>query len=238
MFNTGDDMSISKRDCPVKISLTPCSSYYLKVELEINGEQHSFLPSGAMSFFFSEFMGAVYALYFEERDCHNHPYIQNSSKRAKSTWGTKDPTLEEGEVRIESKVLWDEEGMLDTIRFCRVFSSRQSIPAGDEADPITVSITYEDHKDKSGTYTYVVDGRDLSYAIAKAACDAIKKYGFYGYYYSTGFDVVQSDLIDINQLLFFKSYAMDAMDTRILNEEGYVYASSFEKEIKLLMLDM
>lgn len=231
-------MNLIKRECPIEIVLTPCGSYYLRVDLELNGDHHSFLPSGAMSYFFSEFMGAVYALYHEGEDCHNHPYIQASSKRAEYTFAKQDSSLGENEARVLSKVCWDEEGAIDNISFCRVFSTRCEDLSAMKEDPITVTISYEYHKDKSGSYTYTVDGRDLCYAIGKAATKAIMKYGFHGYHFSTGCDVVDGDLIDMNQLAFLKAYALNAMDARALKEEGNVLSSSFEKELELLLFEM
>ncbi len=231
-------MKLIRRDCPVKITITPCSSYCLEVELEINGDRHTFMPSGAMSFFFSEFMGAVYGLYFEGNDCHNHPFVQNYSKRAKHTSPAEDPTLSDDTIRIESKICWDEEGPMANISFCRLASTRSYFPPKDDADTVTVTISYEDRRDISGTYSYTVDGRDLCYAIGKAATDVIKKYGFHGYHYSTGCDTVIYDLFDMNQLVFFKAYALNAMEARTLKEEGWGFSSSFEEELELLLFEM
>ena len=231
-------MNLVKRDCPVKIELKPCGSYYLNVKLEIRGDQHSFLPSGAMSFFFSEFMGAVYALYHEDVDCHHPPYAQNPSKRAKHTLPKDDPSLHDDEIRIESDVVWDEEGIIDTISFCRVFSRNPSFTEGENTDPVSVTVTYKYHPVRSGQYTYSVDGRDLCYAIGKAATAALKEYGFYGYQYATGCGVVESDLIDMNQLIFFKAYALNAMEARTLKKHEQVYSSSFQKELELILFDM
>ena len=230
-------MHLFKRDCPVRITLIPFGAYYLRVELEINGDRHCFMPSGSVVHLFSEFMGAVYALYHEGKDCHNHPYVLSLSKRAKYTFSAQDSSLDDDEFRIESEVSWDEEGALDTISFRRV-SSWTVAPSGEEADPVSVVICYKLHNDKSGTYTYTVDGRDLCYAIGKAATSVIKKYGFYGYHFSTGWDDIQSDLININQLVFFKAYALNAMEARTLKEVDHVFTSSFEKELELLLFEM
>ena len=83
-----------------------------------------------------------------------------------------------------------------------------------------------------------MDGRDLCYAIGKAATSVIKKYGFYGYHFSTGWDDIQSDLININQLVFFKAYALNAMEARTLKEVDHGFTSSFEKELELLLFEM
>ena len=146
--------------------------------------------------------------------------------------------MSENVVLIESKICWDEEGPLDLISFCRLASTRPHFPPKEDPDPVTVTISYEDREDVSGTYSYTVDGRDLCYAIGKAASDAIKKYGFNGYHYSTGCDAVIYDLFDMNQLVFFKAYALNAMEARTLKEEGWGFSSSFEKELELLLFEM
>ena len=96
-------------------------------------------------------------------------------------------------------------------------------------------------------FNYKVDGRDLCYAAAKAYTDAIKKYGFYGYYMSTGGDCNgHGDIIDIHMILFIKAYALGKMDMRRLETAWKSEVSrwqgaertSFEKEIELLLLEM
>ena len=74
--------------------------------------------------------------------------------------------------------------------------------------------------------------------IGKAATSVIKRYGFRGYHYSTGWDEIEGDLIDMNQLVFFKAYALNAMEARTLKEDRHVFSSSFDKELELLLYDM
>ena len=111
-------------------------------------------------------------------------------------------------------------------------------PIVDGDDVVTISI---------GTHlTYTVDGRDLCYAVAKAYTDAIKKYGFFGYYSSTGGNCNGfGDVIDIHMILFIKAYALGAMEVRALtiaweDRENCDHAESspFDKEIELLLFDM
>ncbi len=52
--------------------------------------------------------------------------------------------------------------------------------------------------------------------MAKACTDAIKKYGFYGYYSATGGDCNGfGDVIPIHMLLFIKAYALNAMEVSL-----------------------
>ena len=89
-----------------------------------------------------------------------------------------------------------------------------------------------------------MDGRDLCYAVAKACTEALKKYGFKGYLKSSGEQYV-GDKIDLEMLLFIKAYALDAFEARSISKaweepSGWrqAYASSFEKEMELLLFDM
>ena len=109
-------------------------------------------------------------------------------------------------------------------------------------DPIEISIT----STRSAPYTCTVDGRDLCYAVAKAYTEAIKKYGFYGYYSSTGGNCNGfGDVIDLHMILFIKAYALNAMEVRKLETvykvtRGWEHAEGtpFDKEIELLLFDM
>jgi len=91
---------------------------------------------------------------------------------------------------------------------------------------------------------FTVDGRDLCYAVAKACTEALKKYGFKGYLKSSGEQYV-GDKIDLEMFLFIKAYALDALEARTTimaweqpNGWKHAYASSFEKEMELLLFDM
>ena len=110
------------------------------------------------------------------------------------------------------------------------------------ADPVNLTIIFPDKTE----YRYVVDGKDLCYAVAKAYTEVLKKYGFYGYYFATAGDTSCSgDLIPIYMFLFIKAYGLMNMEAREFcelrgnkEEEGLTVASSFEKELELLLFDM
>lgn len=100
-------------------------------------------------------------------------------------------------------------------------------------------------KYRKGTFTYKADGRDLCYAAAKAATDALKKYGFRGDQSSSGSECCLGDAFGINQLLFIKAYALNALSVRKLTEVrrkpnglASAVASSFADETALLLFDM
>ena len=76
------------------------------------------------------------------------------------------------------------------------------------------------------------------------AAEAIKKYGFQGYLRSTGMQYL-GDSFEMDEFLFVKAYALNAMQTRELIEiwskpKSWMSAdaSSFNDEIELLLFDM
>ncbi len=111
------------------------------------------------------------------------------------------------------------------------------MPAGE--DPIHVSVTLS-----GKTYRYLLDGRELCYAAAKAYTDALKKYGFYGYYWTTCRNE-DGDTIVMHEFLFLKAYALNRLDVRELStvwkgNKSWQSAEGtpFEKELELLIADM
>ena len=208
-------LKLEKRECPIKISLTPLGGYYLLVEFEINGDKHELCPSLAVGWHFLEFMSAAYMLYSENGgcDCHNHAFLPRAHHyfREIETNATN-PRLKENEMSVETSIEWNEEGPTAKISLYRKVENENLAPITNALDPIRISIEYNNSKtNENKTSTYNVEGKDLSYAIAKAGTDAIKKYGFHGYFYSTGHDDCTGDWIDINQLLFFKALSLLAI---------------------------
>ena len=133
---------------------------------------------------------------------------------------------------------WDEEGRFVHFKLTRSNPLLTPPPVG-VPDPISIELDTI-----YGKYHYVIDGRDLCYAVAKGCTEALKKYGFQGYKKSTS-GQYSGDNIDINMLLFVKAYALDAWearDTQLAYQipDGWheAYSSSFEKEMELLLFDM
>jgi len=83
--------------------------------------------------------------------------------------------------------------------------------------------------------TYTIKSKDFCYAVAKACTEVLKRYGFYGYRYSTEYDYFK-----LHQLLYIKAFALGALETRELldADSEWVKRTSFEKEMELLLFDM
>lgn len=210
----------------------------LKVVWDLKGDRQTFWASSAVGYQFNSFVRAVYELYREGIDSHSHNYGYH--KKTKQILPSQDESLKADESRLVSFVDWDGEGPSYSISLSRkVGLYGEPLP---ENDLIEIEIRSTRNKPVSCT----LEGRDLCYATAKACTDAIKKYGVYGYYSSTGGRCNGfGDSFDLNMLLFIKAYALDAMTIRELSEVWKkenswmsAEATPFEKELELLLFDM
>ena len=232
-YGTGDFLKLNKRNCDLQIKLTPIGADLLKVQMRIDGTRREFLLSGVLGSQFSSFLTALYCLYEEEDLEHWHYRRRNRNLKRE-----RDTRTIDGNYTASAELHWDSEGY-GHASITLVRESPTLLPTPSEApDPVTVIIRQRKSK------RYTVDGRDLCYAVAKAYTDAMKKYGFKGFYKScAGYD--PGDSIDVRELLFVKAYALDALDA-IKTEKawespgGWAKAdrSVIEKELQLLAFDM
>lgn len=238
-YGTGDFLKLNKRSCETRIRLTPYGADFMRVHLRIGGDNHYFYPSCVMGDQFSAFLTAVYCLYNEGPDYHrlHRRYCWRKEGIYREWeypgWNGKDCFYK------EIPVSWDEEGRIIDIILSRR-SATEEIPPVGVPDPITIDIRYNSAKH----HQYTIDGRDLCYAIARGYTEAIKKYGFQGYLRSTGMQYLGDHFI-MDELLFVKAYALDAMEARGMKEcwrapkrWPHADASSFEKEMELFLFDM
>ncbi len=238
-YGTGDCLKLNKRKCNISIELIPCGADMLKIIWCIGEDSHTFRASSVMGYQFSAFVGAMYQLYSEGPDTHSHN--RGTGHKASFTFPGGDSSLQKDEVRSKTIINWDGEGPYYTITLDRK-CKHWNYPVEDGEDPIEISI----NSTRNAPYTCTVDGHDLCYAVAKAYTEAIKKYGFYGYYSSTGGNCNGfGDVIDLNMILFIKAYALNVMEVRNLEtvwkaKRGWEHAegTSFDKEIELLLFDM
>ena len=207
-------MKLQKRDCDIKIKLTPTGTQYLGIDLDFSGREISFGASSAVGGQFGNFVSALYALYFEKDDCHNE-------WRPRESITAKD---DRHIIGITTTVDWDNEGEVMTVEMTKYCE-------GDNTDQINVRIS----TDYGETHTcFDVDDRELCYAVAKACTDVLKQYGIYGYKYTT-----EGDYFDINKLIFIKARALNCPEVReLLAADGSSKKTDFNKEIELLLFDM
>ncbi len=232
-YGTGDFLKLNKRNCDLQIKLTPIGADFQKVQMRIDGSRRDFLLSGVMGSQFSSFLTALYCLYDEEDLEHWH-YLRRSHnlKRERS------PERNNGNYTTVAELYWNGERYgYTTVKLIRESPTTLPMPSG-VSDPVRIII--RERKNKS----YTVDGRDLCYAVAKAYTDALKKYGFKGFYKSSaGYD--PGDSVNLRELLFVKAYALDALEAIKAekaweNPNSWTNAdkSSIEKELELLTFEM
>ena len=144
-------------------------------------------------------------------------------------WGKHEYLSDENHVihTVVTKVSWDEEGTDINI----IFSRKVTYEIDYENDMLDIEIrSYDDILKK-----YTLKTKDFCYAVAKACTEVLKKYGFYGYRYSTEYDY-----FILYQLLYIKCFALGNFEARELTDvdDSFAQKTSFEKEMELLMFDM
>jgi len=230
-------LKLNKRNYKTRIRLTPLGGDIMKVHFRIDGDNHYFYPSAAMGDQFSSFLTALYCLYNEENNCHTypprmkywkHPLFQHQFPCQRN----------DGLYSISIPIRWDEEGSIIDISFTRLSATDKTLPYT-TPDPIRISFSY-----REGEYEYTVDGRELCYAVARGYTETLKKYGFQGYIFSSG-GTNKGDSFELEEFLFVKAYALDAMEVREMklsweNPRSWdnAYATAFDKEMELLLFDM
>ena len=207
---------LKKRDCDIKIKLTPSGTQFLRFEMDIQGDHLDFLPASTMGDQFGAVVSALYTLFHEKEDMHEE-------------WRSREHISNDNHVihTIVTKVDWDNEG--DVVEI--VMSRKCTVDIDYENDLIDIEINNYDEVLKQ----YTVKTKDLCYAVAKACTEVLKEYGIYGYRYST-----EQDYFKLHQLLYIKSFALGNFEARelISEENDWVKKTSFEKEIELLLFDM
>ncbi len=208
---------LKKRDCDIKIKLTPSGTQYLHFEMDIQGDHLEFLPASTVGAQFGAVVRALYTLFHEKGDGHEE-------------WSARKYISDDEHVvhTAVTRVEWDNEG--DVIEI--IMSRKYKVDIDYENDLLEIEIRNYDVVLKK----YTVKTKDLCYAVAKACTDVLKEYGFYGYRYSTEYDY-----IDIHQLLYIKSFGLlnfEARELTPVNENECAMGTSFEKEMELLLFDM
>lgn len=242
-YGTGVFLNLEKRICNINIELTPNSEAKddLRIDLCINDDLFVINTDAVLSSQFYLFLHAVYCLYDETHENH-HRFRETTEFRSDVPrfHYTRDENNKHTSIKSTFKILGYGEGTQIDL------SRNLSHPPAD-ADIVELRIISSHY----GRGTYNINGKDLCYAIAKACTKALKKYGIRGYSVSTTCNhALNREYFDINELLFVKAYALNAMHVRELYEVERYYdyeypdvydvtlASSFDKEIELLLFDM
>ena len=209
-------MNLQKRDCEIKAHIEPLGAELLDISFDFSDSKLGFTPSSVMGCQFGDFICALYTLYHEKS---NERFDGHNEWHKRKYHANKDHIIQATTVTVE----WDDEGTYMILEMTK--------PVDGDIILLRASTDY------GKTYNeYNVNDRDFCYAITKAYTEALKKFGFYGFRYST-----EGEPVMIHQLLFLKAYALGNMDAReliVVDEMLDCCKSSFEKEIELLLFDM
>ena len=236
-YGTGVFLKLNKRNCDMRIRLTPYDYDLLRVHWRIDGENYYFLASCVVGSQFSAFLRAIYCLYEEKGQPH---YLH--SKYDKNITHEYPSHREDKRHQFSAKIFWCGEGPFYDITFVRNTATEGPVLNPNTPDPIQIKIRSSRQPDKECT----VDGRDLCYAVARGCTEALKKYGFTGYTLSTGGSYL-GDGFNIEELLFVKAYALNALEVckakiewRNPNPDylGEAKSTDFADELELLLFDM
>ena len=148
---------LKKRDCDIKIKLTPSGTQYLHFEMDIQGDHLDFLPASTMGVQFGAVVSALYTLFHENNDGHEE-------------WNAREYLSNDEHVihTAVTKVEWDNEGDVVDI----ILSRKYEVDIDYENDLLEIEIkNYDDVLKK-----YTVKTKDLCYAVAKACTDVLKEY--------------------------------------------------------------
>ena len=221
---------LKKRACPLEIRLSPLGGKLLLTELQYQEKAGRFASSALMCGQFSSFMRAVLPMC---EDFKSYRPINRYSGRSLTVFFSVTDSHGRKHEFVESYAKWMDEKQTVSILRGRFHDNLEAFqPRG------KVFLKIEDGE---AGFSCIVEARDLAYAVGKAATDALKKYGVYGYHRSTGSPVIEGDSIDLNALIYLKAYALELPNHR-LGGDGYdggnVKETSFADEIELLLFDL
>ena len=230
-----------KYNCPVKIRLVPYGGGWTDVHMDIGEDNLYFVISSYQGNQFEDLVKALYHMYPKQSDSENADSLIDYVEWLTEYTGEEyvpvkiAETREVGGVYVDipwkAQFTWDGEGPL-----AKWYIERN--PDNKKDFMLDIKIVEEDYwEDRPEiTHQYCVRYKDMCYAVAKACTEALKKHGIYGYHHATYYND-----INIRHLLFLKAVALDNFEARKLKfyeEKGKGETSDFEKEMRLLLMDM
>ena len=223
---------LEKRDCGINMKIVPYGGGWTDVYLNIGGDDLYFIISYAFENSFTDLLGVLYYLHPENSDPENgDKYVEWWCGLLENDEVVKIVEQAEGSCSVmpipkKGEFTWDEEGA-----YSNWVIERDATTDSDFNIKISIDVYRKEYKH----YEYSVRYKDLCYAVAKACTEVLKSHGIYGYHCS-----VYDDDMHLRYLLFLKSVALDNFEARELTDMGEKNgeASSFEKELELLLFDM
>ena len=229
-------LNLEKRDCGIEMKLVPYGGGWTDVHLNIGNDRLYFIITSSWGDQFSKLLDILYHLSPNQFDPHETGSVEcweglcEKTKDGYQVVSVAEHFDQCGKVYqlvpYKAEMCWDEEGSCSCWTFTRQ-------PTTDTNFILTIDISIRRNDTKH--YSYEIPYKDFCYAVAKACTQTLKSHGFWGYHFSTYIED-----INIRQLLFLKSVALENFEARELtdNGNGLGDSSSFEKEIELLLFDM
>ena len=236
-------MNWQKRECSIKMEITPYGDGWEDIDLEIQGDHHWWSVSGSLGDGFGALVESLYCLYPEHyREFDRCRWLKEraelTGERKNGKWVDVRP-VKPGErctyftVPVQTRFLWDEEGCGVRWALSRPANDKHEFPLSVEIEEFS---DYGARAKVTGRYRYVVPYADMCHAVGKALTAAMKTHGFTGFEAS----VWESD-INVRHLCFLKACGMGRPDFFMPvygEEQGSGAKTSFADEMELLAFDM
>lgn len=220
-----DIIKANKYDCPLKFTVSDCESGWTHMTLDFNGT--------VIETYISYLGYQPSALLEATRIYHSHEisYDEGYGYSHIDIKKTEDVDSPDGIWDVVPMVVefqWDEEPMLTTWTIIR-----DAKDIGKEDFPLKIRIART--SDKVVYCEFIVQYRDLCYAVAKCYTELLKRYGFSGYFHGS-----YGDDINIRQLLEIKAYALGLTRNLYAEDEtkSYRLQLTLDEELELLKMDM
>lgn len=194
----------------LKMRVVPKGAGWMYVYIDSEKESLDFIISNFLGYQFNDFLRALCALHDDFNSFEdNEDVIEYESDCCKA------------------KFTWNEEGS----------KSNWTLERGSEGNgnfPIKITIVHE--RRETNTYVFETTYKDFCYTVSKACTEMLKRYGFFGYNYST-----YTEDLNIRYLLFIKAIALEKLEYISLDyqeSERNEVTSDITKEIELLLMNM
>ena len=210
-------MSFEKRDCSIEMTLEDFRDYGQKGILKIEGQELSFASMRRTGQFFGQLIHVM-------NDLLCLPKVKkNNSARLKIDYSVP-------YTKAEGEVLWD------------FYYHHRNTVRWRLSRLLSIGPLYEDFictfkvESKEAHHTFEVSFRELCYAVAKCGTEALKQFGIVGYTKHTCFfeDFNVREFLEIKAFALGLESEMSLRSMRLPRKK----ATSFEKEIELLLFDM
>lgn len=231
-------MKLWKRDCPVKLEVSPSGFGWVNLTFEIGGDKYDVDVSGCLGSGIGGFIQSLYQLYGGKKSTPDRDHVLEVYEYIEVSKGGR---VVERRLRGEDEECYcempkttscdlDEEGHGYTISFQREFTE-------DSDFEVKVKVVEWGHvaAENEKPVEYTVRYSDLCYALGKALTTAVKEVGFGGFCENAwNYD------ISLRHLCFLKATGLGHPEWVLPKyaDSDSPAVSSFEDEMKLLEFEL